>query len=1052
MRKYVIVIVSILFFSVTAHAQNLTETEVVETMNKALALNKAEKYDEALDDFLLVGLNTERQRTEEERQMYVYSQMMALMCYGLIDKYEEGYLLSKKLLQGKLTDEEKKDVISQYVFNGYMIAASCMHRDNGQFDKARELFAELLPYADEDMRQRIQPKIPLTWYFEGSGYMMIQQYDKAYSCMENASIGFKEIGDTKDEIDALCNMAVIKGHQDEYVPALELYDEAYTKAAMIQNWNLMIDIKQEQRRIYRMLGDRSRVIAAALAIDTLLVKDNDAEAMIANNNVLGDDALSMKDCALAESFYLKNEKLLALLPEMKQQSGAHGIYSKMRNLKLNAGDYQSALRYGADCIKILECEFEEDKLQYYLSYGNQADIYKEMGDSVNAMRCIDSLFLSLKDKNLPPRVVAQVHATRGRVLTQFKEYEKAISDYETADGALAKKYGTDDADRMTILALKAGVLHRLDRHEEAEKAYRRYAELIKDKQGDNSMAYGDALYYLANAEAFNDHIEAGRRHYVASVEMLERQIKEELRYVSSLERESYWESLSQKMWAMTAFAIKSKAAQSYFTEASYNALLFSKSLLLESERSMYDILRVEGIQEDVEAFANVAALKARIATLNKNFNENKGEIGRLYEEMTAIDKALTACSTSYKDYTAFLNVKYADVKRVIKDNDVLVDFTDYKGDDGKRHYVVYIINNVQKYPLLVDVFTEESVDSLLNGKRLDYLYNEGISEKMFRLCWQPLQEYVKEGTKVYYVPSGFMHRISLESIMLADGSLLGEHYDFIRLSSARELLRQSDTMTIANNSEAALYGGLFYDLDINALEMESKKYTLSPMLAVRGGDVRGDSIFHYLPQTKEEILAVERILQEKGMKVTPYMGIDGTEESFLNMSGRAPKLLLVATHGFYYSADNASEIDYLRGYTDAMSLTGLVMSGGNLAWRGKQLPDGVLSGILTATTISRMDLQTTELAVLSACRTGQGKITSEGVYGLQRAFKKAGVKTIVMTLWDVSDSVTKEFMITFFTKLTKNGWRKREAFNEAKRMIREKYPEPYYWAGFVILD
>ena len=112
--------------------------------------------------------------------------------------------------------------------------------------------------------------------------------------MENASIGFKEIGDTKDEIDALCNMAVIKGHQDEYVPALELYDEAYTKAAMIQNWNLMIDIKQEQRRIYRMLGDRSRVIAAALAIDTLLVKDNDAEAMIANNNVLGDDALSMK--------------------------------------------------------------------------------------------------------------------------------------------------------------------------------------------------------------------------------------------------------------------------------------------------------------------------------------------------------------------------------------------------------------------------------------------------------------------------------------------------------------------------------------------------------------------------------------------------------------------------------------------------------------------------------------------------------------------------------------------------------------------------------------
>ena len=170
------------------------------------------------------------------------------------------------------------------------------------------------------------------------------------------------------------------------------------------------------------------------------------------------------------------------------------------------------------------------------------------------------------------------------------------------------------------------------------------------------------------------------------------------------------------------------------------------------------------------------------------------------------------------------------------------------------------------------------------------------------------------------------------------------------------------------------------------------------------------------------------------------------------MSGMAPKLLLVATHGFYYSADNIANIDYLQGYTDAMSLTGLIMSGGNLAWRGKHLPDGVLSGILTAATISRMDLQGTELAVLSACQTGQGKTTPEGIYGLQRAFKKAGVQTIIMTLWNVSDFATKEFMTTFFVELANNGWKKREAFNETKRIVRKKYPEPYYWAGFVMLD
>lgn len=1053
MRKYCIAVILVLFFTVvTSHAQDLTETEVVETMNRAFELNKAEKYDEALEAFLLVGKNIEKQRAEEERQVYVCSQIMVAMCCELTGKYEEGYLLAKKLLQGKLTDEEKENAAYQYVLNGFMLAASYMRINDGQLGKARELFTELLPYADEDMRQRIQPKIPLAWYFEGARYMISQQYDKAYLCMENAHNGFREIGDVKNEADVLCNMAVIKGHQDEYISVLELYDEAYARVTTVQDWNLMANIRHEQREIYRKLGDRNHVAIATQAIDTLLIKANNIEAMIANNNALGDDAFSMKDYSLAESFYLKNEKLLTLLPEIKQRSVEHGIYSKMRDLKYTAGEYQSALAYGSNCIRMFEKEFEGDRLQRYLPYSNQADIYREMGDSVNAMRYVDSLFLCMEGTDAPARMVAQVYTTRGRVFAKFGEYEKAVSEFDMADAVLAKICEADDVSRTTIQALKAGVLHRLNRHEEAEIAYKRYAELIKSRQGNNSIAYGDALYYLANAEAFNGHIEAGRRHYIESAEMLQQQIKEQLRYVSSSERESYWESLSQKMWAMTAFGIKSKATQNSFTEASYNALLFSKSLLLESERSMYDIIRKEGTQEDVEAFTNVVTLKAKMATLSKDFDKNKEELGRIYAKMTVADKHLAARSTSYKDYTAFLNVKYANVKRAMKDSDVLIDFTDFKGDDNKRHYAVYVINNIQKYPLLMDLFTEESVDSLLGGKSIDHLYNESVSEKMFRLCWQPLQEYVKEGAKVYYVPSGGMHRISLESLMLADGSLLGEHYDFIRLSSARELLRQSGTIAIKKNSEAVLYGGLLYDLDTNVLEAESKKYILSPMFAMRSGDARGDSIFHFLPQTKEEVLVVEKILKEKQVKVTSYMDVNGTEESFLNMSGMAPKLLLVATHGFYYSADNIANIDYLQGYTDAMSLTGLIMSGGNLAWRGKHLPDGVLSGILTAATISRMDLQGTELAVLSACQTGQGKTTPEGIYGLQRAFKKAGVQTIIMTLWNVSDFATKEFMTTFFIELANNGWKKREAFNETKRIVRKKYPEPYYWAGFVMLD
>jgi len=81
-----------------------------------------------------------------------------------------------------------------------------------------------------------------------------------------------------------------------------------------------------------------------------------------------------------------------------------------------------------------------------------------------------------------------------------------------------------------------------------------------------------------------------------------------------------------------------------------------------------------------------------------------------------------------------------------------------------------------------------------------------------------------------------------------------------------------------------------------------------------------------------------------------------------------------------------------------------------------------------------LDLSSTNIVVLSACNTALGEITSEGVWGLQRAFKQAGVQTIVMSLWQVDDEATSVFMAQ-------------------QRMCQHpKYSNPYYWAGFIMLD
>ena len=136
-----------------------------------------------------------------------------------------------------------------------------------------------------------------------------------------------------------------------------------------------------------------------------------------------------------------------------------------------------------------------------------------------------------------------------------------------------------------------------------------------------------------------------------------------------------------------------------------------------------------------------------------------------------------------------------------------------------------------------------------------------------------------------------------------------------------------------------------------------------------------------------------------------------------------------------------------------MMWSGLVLAGGNNAWQCKPLPKGVEDGILTADEISRLDLSHTRLVVLSACETARGHIdNTDGVWGLQRAFKQAGAGTIVMTLWKVSDETTCMFMTEFYRQLA-NDLNTRQALKRARTyLIEQGATDPYYWAAFVAMD
>ena len=121
-------------------------------------------------------------------------------------------------------------------------------------------------------------------------------------------------------------------------------------------------------------------------------------------------------------------------------------------------------------------------------------------------------------------------------------------------------------------------------------------------------------------------------------------------------------------------------------------------------------------------------------------------------------------------------------------------------------------------------------------------------------------------------------------------------------------------------------------------------------------------------------------------------------------------------------------------------------------WKGGVAIAGKEDGILTAYEIAQMDLSNTDLVVLSACETGLGDLQgNEGVIGLQRAFKLAGVKQLIVSLWRVPDKETAELMKLFYANWL-SGKSTREALRAAQLTIKEKNPSPYYWAAFVLVE
>jgi CHAT domain-containing protein len=213
-----------------------------------------------------------------------------------------------------------------------------------------------------------------------------------------------------------------------------------------------------------------------------------------------------------------------------------------------------------------------------------------------------------------------------------------------------------------------------------------------------------------------------------------------------------------------------------------------------------------------------------------------------------------------------------------------------------------------------------------------------------------------------------------------------------------------------------------------------------------------NAAWKYLVGTQLELERISKIFKSKKIPIQERTGLAASEADFKKQQVEtlSPSVIHFATHGFYYQNATQSATKSFQSASNPLIRSGLVMAGANRVWLGNKPYLNSEDGILTAYEISLMNLSNTKLVVLSACETGLGAIEgSEGVYGLQRAFKMAGVERILVSLWQVPDKQTAELMEKFYTYLLDNQ-SIQTAFAHAQQDMKEKYA-PYYWAGFVLI-
>lgn len=739
------------------------------------------------------------------------------------------------------------------------------------------------------------------------------------------------------------------------------------------------------------------------------------------------------------------------------------ILLNLANVNIARGDYDSALVYGKRIVETLTNKLGPDHPETADGQSTLAKIYLEIGDFANAepllMKSLETMRKSLKDQQYSVisaiSNLALAYQGKGDLSKATAYHEEALSLSEKNAATMPLQLGVY-LERFGSFLLEQGDL------DSAEKHFSRAYQIRRDLLGEGNPLVGRTASMLARTYALQGDLRSALDFQSRAITAAEPNIELNLSTGTERQKLGYLEYLTNDLSQAIAINAMLDKTDTAGRDLALSAILQRKGRVLDAMANSTANLRQRSSPEVYALFERLNdanALLAQLmidgprspndATYQKRLEELKGRQAQYEAEI--------ARQTSV-NFQGTRSLSVADVKGLLPQDAALIEFAIFSPlapkTDGEERYAAFILKKdsaTQWIDLGPRVAIDRIVDSLRRSMRDQARPDvRKLARDVDKAVMQPIRSLAGSPARFLLSTEGSLSLLPFEALVDENGRYLIEQRSITYISSSRDLRRLSASSSAANgpmviaNPDFGITAGRSQSIPEKAVAVRGYRglsVTNTKNLAdiyfapLSGSEAEGRSIVEVFPRAK--------LISGPGASETAVKSV------------AAPEILHIATHGFFLEDPDSKPVSPVGRETPAHSVglmrdnpllrSGLAFSGANLRTGDKD------DGILTALEASGLNLWGTKLVVLSACDTGLGEIRNrEGVYGLRRSFSIAGAESLVMSLWPVSDRVTKELMVGYYKNL-KSGMGRGEALRQVQLSMLKNPSRrhPFYWASFI---